>query len=362
MKYIAALLLALALFAVPGLAFVPIVPTSDLEKIDDTMSSDYGTYSYTRINVEVGDDTNDQPFSPQHVYSGLLFGADEKDTFVAGNPLTLFNAYTAGVVANDMTTDAMVANPDYNPNLPISATNQPLIQGVATGTTRQYIQQAGKAWIAQYPNVVSDNENIVPYSTEMGFEKSQFAWISSKMDQFVATPASQAAVGGNFLESVPIELSPDCQNAWLIEREASEDEAPITVTAFGDADLREAFAGIKSTSGLKLYPAGSTKDGLEIPADALMSGYTERFAGYDKASIAPNIALSDADPSNANAESWSDNVIVMDVGTTPVENFWMTWDGVEFDAPQASDFPNEDSDSDFYGWVTWPDDAPQNEL
>jgi hypothetical protein len=52
----------------------------------------------------------------------------------------------------------------------------------------------------------------------------------------------------------------------------------------------------------------------------------------------------------------------MDVGTTPVENFWMTWDGVEFDAPQASDFPNEDSDSDFYGWVTWPDDAPQNEL
>ena len=360
MKYVAALLLALALFTVPGLAFVPTVPTSDLEKITDSMSSDYGTYSYTRVNVDVGDDTNALPFSPQHVYSGVLFGADEKDTFVALNHL--WDGYTAGVVANDMTTDALIANPDYNAALPISDTNQPLIQGVATGTTRQYIQQAGKAWIAQYPNVVSDNQKIVPYSTEMGFEKSQFAWISGKMDQFVATPASQAAVGGNFLESVPIELSPDCQNAWLIEREASEGETPITVTAFGDADLREAFAGIKSTSGLKLYPAGSTEAGLEIPADALMSGYTERFAGYDKASIAPNIALSDSDPSNYNAESWSDNVIVMDVGTTPVENFWMTWDGVEFDAPQASDFPNEDPDSDYYGWVTWQDETPSNEL
>jgi hypothetical protein len=359
-KYIAALLLALALLAVPGLAFVPTVPTEKLEKITDPMSSDFGTYSYTRVNVDVGDETNALPFSPQHVYSGILFGADEKDTFVASNKL--WDAYTAGVVANDMKTDAMVANPDFNPAEPISDKNPAFIQGVATGTTRQYIQQTGTAWIAQYPSVVSDNENTVPYSTEMGFEKSQFAWISSKMDQFIATPASQAAVGGNFLESVPKELSPDCQNAWLIEREASEGETPITVTAYGDADLREAFAGIESTSGLKLYPAGSTEAGLEIPADALMSGYTERFAGYDKASIAANIALSDADPTNANAETWSDNVIVMDVGTTPVENFWMTWDGVEFDAPQASDFPNEDDSSKFYGWVTWPDDAPQNEL
>jgi hypothetical protein len=359
-KYIAALLLALALFAVPGLAFVPTIPVSDLEKITTPMTSDYGTYTYTRVAVDAGN-TNTEPFTPQHVYSGILFGADEANIFA---PFGDEDSYTAGVVANDMSTTALVYvdNPDFDDQLPESADNprQILVEGVATDTTRQFIQQAGKAWLTQNP-IGSDAENTVGYSTDMGFEKSQVAWISSKMDAFVATPASQAAVGGNFLESVPNVLSPACQNAWLIEKEDTADETPITVIANGDADLKEAFAGIKSTSELKLYPAGASSAGTPYPADALMSGYTERFAGYNDASIAANAAWTNG-VNPATTETYTDNEIVMDVGTTPVENFWITYEGVEFDAPNADDFPDNDPSSDYFGWVTWPDDTPKNEL
>jgi hypothetical protein len=345
-KYIAALLLALALLAVPGLAFVPVIPVSDLEKISTPMASDYGTYTYTRVAVDAGA-TNSEEYTPQHVYSGILFGADEKDTFTDefGN---VFDGYTAGVVANDMKTAALRFDEEGR-----------LVEGVATDTTRQYIQQAGKVWLTQNP-VGSDNENAVPYS-EMGFEKKQVAWMSSKMDVFEATPVSLAAVGGNFLEFVPNELSPACQNAWLIEREALADEAstPIYVVALGDADLKEAFGGSMSTSSLKLYPASNSN----TPAKALMSGYTERFAGYDDASIAANSPWTDP----ATTQTYSDNRIVMDVGSAPVENFWMTYEGVEFDAPTPEDFPYEEFDLDGNlvdpsGWITWQDESPENEL
>jgi len=348
----------MALLAVPGLAFVPTIPVSDLEKITTPMTSDYGTYSYTRVAVDAGS-SNTEPFSPQHVYSGIIFAADEPDTFTTQG--IAWPSYSAGVVANDMTTDAYtwIDNPKYDPTKPedpITNPKQIMDQGVATATTRQYIQQGGKAWVTQNP-IGSDAENPVGYSTDMGFDKTQVAWISSKMDQFVATPASQAAVGGNFLESVPKELSPACQNAWLIEREASEGETPITVTAYGDADLKEAFAGIRSTSELKLYPAESVTNGPSIPADALMSGYTERFAGYTDASIAANTPWTTPDKT----DTYSDNEIIMDVGTTPVENFWITYEGVEFDAPTADDFP-ADLPNLIYpsGWVTWPDQNPNN--
>jgi len=337
-KYIAALLLALALLAVPALAFEPTIPVADLEKINTPMISDYGTYSYTRVAVDAGAQ-NTNAYTPQHVYSGIIFGADEKDTFVSELTGLLYEGYTAGVVANDMYTSARIFDGEGQS-----------VDGVASDTTRQYINQAGKVWITGNP-VGSDNENDVGYS-EMGFEKKQVAWMSSKMDQFIATPASQAAVGGNFLDFVPTELSPFCQNAWLIEREASEGETPITVTAFGDADLEQAFAGIASSSSLRLYPASDAG----TPAKALMSGYTERFAGYKDANIAANDPWSPEPTTN----SYSDNVIVMDVGTTPVENFWMTYEGVEFDAPLAVDFPAEDG---FYnGWVTWQDETPSNEI
>jgi len=340
-KYIAALLLALALLAVPGLAFVPVIPVSDLEKITTPMASDYGTYSYTRVAVDAGA-TNSEEYTPQHVYSGILFGADEKDTFVDASGI-LRDANTGGVVANDMKTAALIFDQNGDP-----------VEGVATDTTRQYIQQAGKVWLTQNP-VGSDNENGVPYS-EMGFEKKQVAWMSSKMDIFEATPESQAAVGGNWLEFVPNELSPDCQNAWLIEREAMDYSTPIYVVALGDADLKEAFGGSMSTSSLKLYPASNSN----TPAKALMSGYTERFAGYDDASIAANSPWTTDDLT----DTYSDNEIIMDIGSASVENFWMTYEGVEFDAPTAADFPADLPGSLDYpsGWITWQDETPENEL
>jgi hypothetical protein len=345
MKYIAALLLALALLALPALAFVPTasqLPVDDIEKITDNMQSDYGYYSYSHIAVDSSDPNNESSYTPQFVYSGMLFGADNKDD----TPLTDIqgNSYTAGVLANRINTSAWSwkANPDFNESLPVSVNNsrEIFVEGVNSDITRQYVNQGGSMYIAMTP-IGSDAERHVGYN-EMGFTKTNFAWISSKIDQFQVEASSQGAIGGNYLQGVPNELSPVCQNAWLIERECDPSTiTPITITAIGDADLKEAYAGSKSTASLKIYPSD-----IDSPANAKMSGYAERFAAYTDADVAGNFPANDP-----TATSWSDNEILMTLGNGEIENFWIGGRGLAFDAPDCEDFPDEFPS---FGDVTWP--------
>jgi hypothetical protein len=338
-KYIAALLLALALIAVPGLAFVPTIPVSTIENISENMQVDYGSYSYSHIAVDHGDSNTEPSYTPQFVYSGMLFGADNKDnTPLTDNPKG--NSYSAGVLGNLIKTTALIKT-GTNPTTGFPT----YAEGVNTDTTRQYVNQGGSMYMTMRP-IGSDAENFVGYN-EMGFTKTNFAWISSKIDQFQVEASSQGAIGGNYLQGVPNDLSPECQNAWLIERECNDGIEPITVTALGDADLKEAYAGSKSTASLKLYPAG-----LDTDASAKMSGYAERFAGYTDADVAGN------SPANANpidyTAKWSDNEILMNLGSGDIENFWMTGTGVAFDEPQCSDFPEEFPPSGSWGGILWP--------
>jgi len=346
-KYIAALLLALALLAVPGLAFVPTIPITAIEGIKETSQADSGSYTFTRVAVDAGE-TNTQTYTPQYVYSGMLFGADEADKSIASPE---DDAYTAGVLANLIKTRAaygteLIANPEYdsvtNPNVP--RTIEVPADGVGTDTTRQYIYQGGNIYLTTTP-IGSDAENEVDWSVDMGFSKTNLAWMSSTMDQFTVDAESQGVVGGNFLQAVPVELSPVCQNAWLIERECEPES--ITVAAWGDADLKEAYAGTKSTADLKLYP----KD-VDSAASAKMSGYAEEFAGYTDADVAGNSPANTQDPT----DTWSDNEITMLLGNREIENFWITGDGVTFDAPECEDFP-EMGDGTF-GLITWPTVEP----
>jgi hypothetical protein len=360
-KYIATVLLALALLAVPSLAFEPSIPVATIEAQKETMQADYGSYSFSRIAVDAGPTNTwrtSPAYTPQYVYSGMLFGADEKNTFDTDDADTLPNdAYTAGVLANVIKTRATygtqtIPNPLYNPitnpNVPQTITVPK--DGVGTDTTRQYVNQGGKIWLTTAP-IGSDAENQVDWSVDMGFEKTNLAWMSSKMDQFIVDAASQGAVGGNFLQAVPNELSPKCQNVWLTERECGDQnglQGPISVAAWGDADLKEAFAGSRSTADLKMYPADVDSD-----ASVKMSGYAERFAGYTNADVAGNF------PAQGTTPGWDTNAITMDLGSGTIENFWNAGEGVEFDAPTCSDFPKAFPS---FGYITWPDEDPSTVL
>jgi len=350
MKYVAALLLALAMFAVPGLAFVPNIPVSALENITSSMTADYGSYTFQRFAVDAGE-TDTTPFSPQDAYSGMIFGSgagkpgllaaglDEEGEviYVPSNHVGFGNnfAYTGGILANKISTDAAYIYTD-----PLGGTT---IQDVGADTTRQYIQQGGNMYVTFVPEG-SDPEVTTGYS-QMGLSKTNLAWISSKVDLFVVDAQSYGVVGGNFIDAVPVELSPYCKNVWLWEQER---EAPIAIYTEGDGDLIDAYAGTASNVNLKLYPESVNND----DAKTLMSGYAERFAGYDNAEVAGNLPTTDG------PNIWNENKVVMDFGSlgeeNVVENYWTTSDGVFWNEPFCADFPNTEPDGFFEGSATWP--------
>ncbi len=340
MKAIIAILIALALMLVPALAFTPTIPTSTIEAITDSYTKDTATYSYERYVVE-----EDNVFTPQYAYSGVLFGADQGE-YTDPN-IGDHEGYTAAVVGNVITTDAT---------------------DVTSDITRQYIQQGGSAYITQVPgNLVYDPENQeTPQPTiTMGFTKSNLAWVSGDLTSYSVDADSYAAVGGNYLETIPTALSPYCQNAWLIER---EDEQPITISAVGSGtSLLDAYAGTASKASLTMYPGvgdleledyngdgvPETVTGTGTAPKALMSGYAERFAGYDGAEV------NQYDDIYSAGSSLGENKIVMDFGDNSlVENFWIMEGGVDFDAPTYADFPlTSDPITDADGTITWADEG-----
>jgi hypothetical protein len=355
MKAIIALLIAMALIIVPASAFTPTIPYSTIEAQTEEMINDYGIYSYQRTVVDDG-----KTLSPQNTYSGLLFGAAEGTNF---NFLPLMKeGYTAGVVGNVIETTGGI----YDENGDIDAGT------VRSDITRQWVQQGGTASVTLAPNGIKydpENPNNPLPTVDMSFSKSNLAWVSGDLDEFSVSPESYAAVGGNYLNEVPMELSPHCQNAWLIER---EEQQPITVTAQGfNTRLLEAYAGTASNANLVMTPSMGSIDlvedgfgntmavGTGTLANAKMSGYAERFAGYDDAWV------SVYDDSYLTTPTYGPNKIVMDFGSDDadnlVENFWISGDGLDFDAPQYSDFPNEVAGDGIYnGQITWADEGMED--
>lgn len=339
MKGTIALILALALLMVPALAYKPTIPTSAIDEISQQYVKDYGAYSFSRTAVDTG-----YQYTPQYAYSGMLFGADEGKEILGGV------GYTAGVVANKITTDALTVDDD---------TGRLVDGAVDSQITRQYIQQGGSAYVTLAPGY--DPETEEQTVVDMGFSKTDLAWISGDLDKFVVTPQSYAAVGGNNLEAVPKELSPDCKNAWLIERET---QLPISIEAKGDSRLLDAYAGTASDANLVMTSEGAGGSNSE----ATMSGYAERFAGYTGAKVN---AATDFVDENGNPV-FVDNSVVMDFGKgdgknpedNTVENFWVTDLGVSFNAPDYEDFPATDDTTGPWPnqFISWPDDEYTNEL
>lgn len=330
MRHILAMLVAIALMAVPALAFdISGYDFSSIEDEDEAMTSSSGTYTFNRVVVD-----EDGDFSAQNAYSGMIFGVDEEDEFEdtitdPENPF-LVDAMTAGIVANKVTTAATDVKSDI---------------------TRQYLQQKGTAYVMlKSDETVYDPEvpKTPTASVDIGFTKSNLAWVSGDLASFEATPVSYAVVGGNGIAAVPDELSPICNNVWLFER---EDEVPIIVTANGESRLLDAYAGSASNANLVMTPSvGVEGTSNYVPATAKMSGYAERFAGY----------------TDAFADSSGDaNSIDIDFGEdAKVEHFWTTGSGIELDAPESDDFPNYIPvyvGGEYKGdqeMVTWPNNVP----
>jgi hypothetical protein len=337
MRSILVMLIAIALLVVPALAFdISGYDFSSIEDEDQAMVSDSGTYTFNRVVVDEGGE-----FSEQDAYSGLIFGADEVDKFRDPRDNLLVDAETAGIVANKVKTAATDVNSEI---------------------TRQYLQQKGTAYVLLKPGDADyhyDPEVTAPTTTttvNIGFTKSNLAWVSGDLATFKATPASYAVAGGNGMDAVPEELSPNCKNAWLYEQ---EDEAPITVTANGESRLLDAYAGSASNANLVMTQSFVGSEGTFVPAapaTAKMSGYAERFAGYTD-------AFADT--------AGESNNIVIDFGTTDagdaatVEHFWNTGTGIVLDAPESDDFPNyvpvyENGapTGQTQDLVTWPNNIP----
>jgi hypothetical protein len=330
MRSILVMLIAIALLAVPALAFdISGYDFSSIEDEDQAMVSDSGTYTFNRVVV---DDNGE--FTGQNAYSGLIFGVDEEDEFTNSNG-DLIEAETAGIVANKVKTEA---------------------DGISSTITRQYLQQKGSAYVTLRD--ITDPENPPKITVDMGFTKSNLAWASGNLKSFTATPVSYAVVGGNGLNAVPEDLSPLCKNAWLYEQ---ENEVPITVKATGSASLLEAYVGSQSKASLTMVPEGKTSDEA-----ARMSGYAERFAGYTDAFVDDYLDY-EKDP--------DDNKIIIDFGpvdgedAATIEHYWTRENPIVLDEPTCDDFPNQipvydESEDKVVGYqelVTWPNNYPNSE-
>jgi hypothetical protein len=319
------------------------------------MKADYGSYTFQRFAVDAGE-TDTAPFSPQQAYSGMMFGsgagspgqimtldANNNIVMVPSDHASSFDdqfAYTAGILANKISTNATYNGAQMS---------------VGVDTTRQYIQQSGNMYITLTPEG-SDSEVPTAYN-QMGLSKTNLAWISSKVDSFTVDAQSYGVVGGNHIDEIPAELSPYCKNIWLWEQER---EQPITIKTTGEADLIEAYAGTASNVNLKLLPESVNND----DAKALMSGYAERFAGYDNAEVGRN-TVGDLETNPLNM--WNENSVVIDFGSVAsdnlVENYWTTGEGVYWNEPLCEDFPNGEVFEDDAGNIdfgphngaaTWP--------
>jgi hypothetical protein len=333
MRSILVMLIAAVLLAMPALAFeLTGYDFSTIEAEDEEMVKDSGTYTFERVVVD-----ENGAFSPQDAYSGLIFGVAEGDQF-DGKP-----ASTAAIVANKIDTAAT---------------------GVTSDVTRQFMQQKGSAYVLLTPeDAIYDPETPrAPETTvNIGFKKSNLAWVSGDLKEFTATPVSYAVAGGNWLDAVPDELSPNCNNVWLYEQ---EQEVPISVKANGESRLLDAYVGSASNANLVMIPSvGTAGTSNYVPATAKMSGYAERFGGYTNAFVD---AYSSEFPGGV-AENSIDIDFNGDLDADQiVSHYWGTGEGIALDEPECSDFPalipvylGGTDTGDEEEIVTWPNSLPE---
>lgn len=379
MRYIMAMLMAAVMLAVPAMAFdISSYDFSSIEDQDNSMVSSSGSYTYNRVAVD-----ENNVFSDQNVYSGLIFGADE------GVQYKDHDANTGAIVANKIDTDAnidrngdgvvkdvdangdgRIADVDTDGNGIIDPDEIEVEEGVAgvrSDITRQFIQQKGTAYVTLMPNDVQydpEKKPVTPVVVDIGFTKSNLAWVSGDMDKFVATPVSYAVAGGNYMDAVPDKLSPDCNNVWLYEQEK---EAPISIEAKGDAWLMDAYVGSASNAKLVMTDEWGTSGDASnyVKPTATMSGYAERFGGYNDAYVDESSEFVNGLPTNSVDIDFGDEQQV-------VSHYWNTGFGLDFDAPECEDFPadipiwtdpNHDGVYTPTGEneqiVTWPNNLPE---
>jgi hypothetical protein len=266
-----ALVVAMLVFItlVPAMAFVPTIPAT-VEKTgigltgdDAQITSDTASYLYTRTVVDAQGN-----FQPQAAYSAVEFGANQETTEADGNAVS-------GEIANAIGTAA---------TFPTGT----------TGITRQFIAQSGTASVSTAPASPADAENVVdtPVVTA-SLSSSNLAWISGDLNSFTVSPSTFGTVGGNYLDPAEGTVS-GCGNIWLYENDPTE---TISVTANTDttkgpvSTLVDAYAGTATSTSLKAYPSELTGS-LNIPAEVTMSGYAEKFGGYDNADVGGYIPAS----------------------------------------------------------------------
>jgi hypothetical protein len=303
---------------VPAMAFVPTIPASvettgiGLTGADAQITSDNAAYTYQRIVADAAGN-----FQPQNAFSGVIFGANQETTETD-------NDYTAGVLGQDITTTA--TNP--------------------VGITRQYIAQGGQASVNVMPASPADvsHPTVTPVVTASD-SMSNLAWMEGDMTQYSATPTSFATVGGNYMDPALDGGVSSCGNIWLQQTQVAD---PITVTANNGATMDTAYAGTSSTESLAAYPDNGLTGSFNRPAEVLMSGYADRFAGYTAdvpadGSITLDLGVCDPNKGGANSDpsvtqSWSHNAGV--------------WDGGNFNnlVPTATNFVNDPGLG-----ISWPD-------
>jgi len=254
-----ALAVAMLVFValIPAMAIS--IPVTDIEKVgvgltNGQITQDSASYAYTRTVADAAGN-----FKPQSVYSAVEFGADQ------GVVADGSEGYTQGEVVNTMQT----------------AASNPL------GITIQFVAQGGSATVTTAPASPSDAEcgTITPvFSASMS--TTNLAWISGDLISFTAKPESFGQVGGNYLDPVYNGQVTGCGNIWLTQTDGPE---AITVTANtikggADTTLETAYAGETTSASLVAYPDNLLKNGngdsMDVPADVVMSGFADKFAGY----------------------------------------------------------------------------------
>ena len=326
---VVAMLVFIAL--VPAMAFVPTIPGSvettgiGLTGTDAQITSDNAIYSYQRTVADAAGN-----FQPQNAFSGVIFGAAQESGEVEAAIPGFSNGddYTAGVLGQHITTTA--TNP--------------------VGITRQYIAQGGQASVTTAPASPADVSHpcVTPVVT-VSDSMSNLAWMEGDMTAFSATPTSFATVGGNYLDPA-IGITP-CGNIWLEQTQVAD---PITVTANGGSTLDTAYAGTSSSEALAAYPDNGLTGSFLRPAEVLMSGYADRFAGYTAdvpagGSIGLDLGACQwvVDPSKQAGGYYADATVTQswthDAGV---------WDGNNINnlAPTATNFADNEATG-----IEWPD-------